>query len=226
MPAGTITALQIQEKDKERINVFIDHEFALGISLRTLEQSGLYKGKVIDDADWEQLVKAEQMDKAYNAALNFLSARPRSTREIRDRLRQKDYPDDHIDVALAKLEKLGLVNDEAFARFWVENRQNCRPKGARALQSELQQKGVEREVISQVLDTMTNTDDERDNALVIARGALRRYQNEPDKWAFSRKMGAFLQRRGFGFEAIKPAVDTLWGEIHGLPGADDDADDE
>lgn len=213
MPAGTITALQIQDRDKERINLFVDGEFALGISLRTLEQRGLYKGQVLDEFDWEQLVKNEEMDKAYNAALYFLAARPRSVREIRDRLRQKDYPDDHIEAAIERLGQLGLVNDEAFARFWVENRQTCRPRGARALQSELQQKGVDREVIGAVISELTNGDDERDGALTIGRGAVRRYQNEPNKFAFSRKMSAYLQRRGFGFDAIKPAVDTLWQEL-------------
>lgn len=221
MPTGTITALHMQEHDKERVNIFIDDTFALGISLRTLEHSGLYKGKVLDEDDWQQLLKTEQMDKAYNAALYFLAARPRSTREIRDRLRQKEYPEDHIHAALERLKQLDLVNDETFARFWVENRQTCRPRGSRALQSELQQKGIDREIIGVVLEAMTNSDDERDGAVSVGRAALRRYQNEPNKFAFSRKMSAYLQRRGFGFDAIKPAIDTLWQEAH--PDEQDDA---
>lgn len=225
MPAGTITALQIQEKDKERVNVLIDGAFALGVGLRTLEQMGLYKGQVLDEFGWEQLLKAEQMDKAYNSALNYLAARPRSSREVRDRLRRKEYPTDHIEVAIEKLQRLGLVNDEAFARFWVENRQLSRPKGARAIQAELQQKGVDREIISSVLDDMTNVDDEQIRALTLARTVIRRYEKEADKWTFTRKMSAFLQRRGFGFDAIKPAVDTLWGELHG-DNADDDEEDD
>lgn len=214
MPAGTITLLQIQAKDKERINVFIDGEFAMGVSLRTLEQAGLYKGKVLDEADWEQLVKSEQLDKAYNAALHFLASRPRSTREIRQRLREKDYPDDHIDAAVQKLATLGLVNDQAFARYWVENRQTHKPRGARALQAELMQKGVDRETIGAVLNDMTDVDEEHERALTVARAALRKYQTAPDKNTFSRKLGAYLQRRGFGFDAIKPAINTLWGELH------------
>lgn len=224
MPAGTITLLQIQERDKERINVFIDEEFALGVSLRTLESQGLHKGKVLDDHDWARLIEAEQMDKAYNAALHFLGARPRSTREIRDRLRQKDYPDDHIDVALERLRGLGLVNDEAFARFWVENRQACKPKGARALKAELQQKGVDRETIAQVVDELTTQEDEHARALVIARGAARKYASAPDRQTFARKLGAFLQRRGFGFDAIKPAVEAVWAELRGEAAPDEDED--
>lgn len=214
MPAGTITSLQIQDRDKERINLFIDEQFALGISIRTLESQSLYKGKVLDDHAWAQLLEAEQLDKAYNAALHFLAARPRSAREIRDRLRRKDYPDDHIDAALERLERLRLVDDRAFARWWIENRQANRPRGNRALQAELQQKGVDRTIISELLDELTEPDDEREAALEAARRVVRRYASAPDKWAFSRKLSAFLQRRGFGFDAIKPVVDELWVELH------------
>lgn len=213
MPTGTITMLEIQQRDRERVNLYIDSVFALGISLRTLEQQGLYKGKVLNEADWQAIAKAEEIDKAYNAALVFLAARPRSSQEIRTRLRQREFPDEHIDFALEKLAQLGLVNDEAFARFWVENRQQHRPKGARAIQAELSQKGVKRELISEVLHELTDQAEEQERAFSVARTALRRYANEPTKMAFSRKMAGLLQRRGFGFDTIKPVLDQLWQEL-------------
>ncbi|KPL85203.1 RecX family transcriptional regulator [Herpetosiphon geysericola] len=213
MPTGTITQLELQQHDRERINLYIDSVFALGISLRTLEQQGLYKGKVLSESDWQAIAQAEEVDKAYNAALVFLAARPRSSQEIRTRLRKREFPDEHIELAIEKLAQIGLVNDEAFARFWVENRQQHRPRGARAIQAELSQKGVKRDLISEVLNELTDQDEEQERAFSVARAALRRYANEPSKMAFSRKMAGMLQRRGFGFDTIKPVLDQLWQEL-------------
>ncbi|MFD3166152.1 RecX family transcriptional regulator [Herpetosiphon sp. NSE202] len=213
MPTGTITQLELQQHDRERINLYIDSVFALGISLRTLEQQGLYKGKVLSESDWQAIAQAEEVDKAYNAALVFLAARPRSSQEIRTRLRKREFPDEHIDLAIEKLAQIGLVNDAAFARFWVENRQQHRPRGARAIQTELSQKGVQRDLISEVLNELTDQDEEQERAFSVARSALRRYANEPTKMAFSRKMAGLLQRRGFGFDTIKPVLDQLWQEL-------------
>ncbi|WP_110513375.1 RecX family transcriptional regulator [Herpetosiphon llansteffanensis] len=213
MPTGTITQLELQQHDRERVNLYIDSVFALGISLRTLEQQGLYKGKVLSESDWQAIAQAEEVDKTYNAALVFLAARPRSSQEIRTRLRKREFPDEHIDLAIEKLAQIGLVNDAAFARFWVENRQQHRPRGARAIQAELSQKGVKRELISEVLNELTDQDEEQERAFSVARSALRRYANEPTKMAFSRKMAGLLQRRGFGFDTIKPVLDQLWQEL-------------
>lgn len=213
MPTGTITQLELQQHDRERINLYIDSVFALGISLRTLEQQGLYKGKVLSESDWQAIAQAEEVDKAYNAALVFLAARPRSSQEIRTRLRKREFPDEHIELAIEKLAQIGLVNDEAFARFWVENRQQHRPRGARAIQAELSQKGVKRDLISEVLNELTDQDEEQERAFSVARASLRRYANEPSKMAFSRKMAGMLQRRGFGFDTIKPVLDQLWQEL-------------
>ncbi|GIV97987.1 MAG: regulatory protein RecX [Herpetosiphonaceae bacterium] len=183
MASGTITALQVQERDKERVNVFIDGAFAIGVSLRTVQAAGLYKGKRIDEAEFAALQELEQADKAYEAALRFLEARPRSEREVRARLQRRGFPDDHIEAALERLRSLGLVDDSAFARFWVENRQAHRPRGVQALRQELRQKGVDDELIAETLETWSNIDDEQARALSLGRAALRRYAGS-DQTAF------------------------------------------
>src|SRR3712207_2395346 len=111
MPAGTITALAVQANDDERINVFIDGEFAIGVSLRVMQELGLRKGQVLSDAEWERLVQAERGSKAWNAALRLLAVRPRSERELRDRLRRKEFEPDHIDAAIRRLRELELIED-------------------------------------------------------------------------------------------------------------------
>jgi regulatory protein len=93
------------------------------------------------------------------AAVRFLESRQRSIREVRRRLGQAGYPAPLIDAAIERLEELGVLDDEAFARAWVESRDRARPRGERALRSELAQKGVAREIVDRILAERRLADD-------------------------------------------------------------------
>lgn len=213
MPTGIITALRIQEHDNRRISVFIDDEFALGVSASTLVREGLYIGKTIDAATWERLQSTESADKAFTAALRYLEARPRSAAEVRERLRRKQFAAPAIEMAMMRLVDLNLIDDSAFSRFWVENRMACRPRGIQALRRELYQKGIDRSIIDATLADAHLTEDEDRQALALARAALRKYANSPDYASFQRRLGGYLQRRGFGFDTINRILETLWREL-------------
>ena len=215
MPAGTITALRAQAKDPQRVNVFINGEFAIGVSLNTISKEELYVGKALSVEEFARVERAESSDKALHAALRFLEARPRSTSEIRERLRRKDFAGETIEAAIERLAALGMIDDAAFARAWVENRQASRPRGVGALRDELRRKGIDRALAEAVLSDEALIGGEDQHALSIARGALHKYANAPDRAAFQRRMGGYLQRRGFGFDTIGPILDTLWNELRG-----------
>jgi regulatory protein len=213
MPAGKITALRAQAKDPQRVNVFVDGEFAIGVSLTTITKAGLHVDKQLTAEEFARLEQIESGDKAYLAGLRFLEARPRSTAELRARLERKDFAPEAIDAAIARQSDLELIDDAAFARYWVENRQANRPRGAGALRDELRRKGVDTDIAAQVLSDETLTGDESASAWKLARGALHKYAGSRDRNTFSRRMGSFLQRRGFSFQVIRPILDQLWAEI-------------
>jgi regulatory protein len=213
MPAGKITALRAQAKDPQRINVFVNGEFALGVSQATLAKTGLFVGKHVDAEEFALIEQLESADKAYQAALRYLEARPRSTTEVRQRLQRKDFAPEAIEAAIGRLSELELLDDSAFARFWVENRQANRPRGVSALRDELRRKGIDTGVAAEVLSDTSLTGDEAASARTLARGALRKYADSRDRKAFERRMGSYLQRRGFGFEIIRPIVEQLWAEL-------------
>jgi regulatory protein len=214
MPAGTITALVVQATDSERVNVFIDGQFAIGVSIDVAYNLHLRKGQELSSSDWERLVQAERGSQAWNAALRLLSVRPRTEHELRDRLRRKNFEPSQIDAAIERLRNLDLIDDAQFARLWVANRQHLSPRGAGALRQELRAKGVERQIAEQVLADTIDADDERAACEAVARRALHKYANAPDWATFSRRLGGFLQRRGFRWETIKPIIQTLWHETH------------
>jgi regulatory protein len=213
MPAGKITALRAQAKDPQRVNVFIEGEFAIGVGLTTITKTGLHVGKQLSAEEFAKLEQIESGDKAYLAALRFLEARPRSIAEVRARLGRKDYAPEAIDAAIARLAELELLDDAAFARYWVENRQANRPRGASALRDELRRKGIDADVTAEVLNDDSLTSDQAASAWGLARGALHKYAGSHDRHAFTRRMGSYLQRRGYPFEVIRPIVDQLWAEV-------------
>jgi regulatory protein len=222
MPAGKITALRAQAKDPQRVNVFIDGEFAIGVGLTTITKTGLHVGKELSAEEFAKLEQTESGDKAYIAALRFLEARPRSIAEVRARLGRKDYAPEAIDAAIARLAELDLLDDAAFARYWVENRQAYRPRGAGALRDELRRKGIDADVAAGVLSDDRLRGDESASAWSLARAALRKYADSANRSAFTRRMGSYLQRRGYTFETIRPIVDQLWAEISEAAEADPD----
>jgi regulatory protein len=195
------------------VNVFVNDEFAIGVSLNTISKEGLYVGKTLNAEEFARLERAEGYDKAFQAGLRFLEARPRSVAEMRERLRRKEFAGEAIEAAIERLTALGMLDDAAFARFWVENRQICQPRGMGALRDELRRKGIDRAVAEIILSDGELLGEESSQAMTIARGALRKYAGAPNRVAFQRRLGSYLQRRGFSFDTIGPILDTLWAEL-------------
>lgn len=203
-----ITALKAQRRNPQRINVYLDGEFAFGLS--RIVAAWLRVGQMLSEDKIADLLARDALEMAYQRALNFLSYRDRSLNEIRQNLKKHDVPDDVIEMTLARLQEQGLADDARFARLWVENRNTFRPRGRRLLARELRQKGVSREEIEQVLSE--NTPDEV-LAEQAARKKARSYEHLP--WEdFRRKMIAFLARRGFSYGVAAPIVSQLWQETH------------
>jgi regulatory protein len=203
--AGKITALIVQKRNKERVNVYIDGEFAFGLAL--IEAIRLHKGQELTDAEIERLRGLDEIEVAHEAALKFLSYRPRSVAEVRKRLQEKDLSAEAVEAVLGRLQEAHLLDDQAFARYWVENREQFEPRSARALRFELRRKGVPDGDISASLEEL----DEEDAAYRAARAQARRL-NSLDIQNFRKRLGDFLLRRGFGYEVIKHAVNRLWEE--------------
>ncbi|MDX2076515.1 MAG: RecX family transcriptional regulator [bacterium] len=203
---AVITALEVQKRNKERVNVYLDGEFAFGLTL--IEAAKLKKGQVLTDAQITDLRSDDEVNKAYDHAVFFLGYRPRSTAEVRKNLVDKAYSDEAIDASIEKLVAQGYLDDEAFARYWVTNRSEFKPRGARALRSELRQKGIADAVISLVLEEQ----DTHDDAYRAAQTKARRYQGK-SRAEFKHKVGQFLARRGFDYRISETVIVQLIEEI-------------
>ena len=206
-----ITALEPQVNNPERYNLYVDGRFLMGVNAAIVLQMDLQIEQELQPEQLEQLRTEEAEQQAVERALNFLSYRPRSREEVRRYLRRKETPPDIIEAALERLDRHDFVNDRNFAAFWIENREQFNPRGAQAIKSELRMKGVDRNVVDELVS------DEQDEELALRAGRKKAISliqhHEMDFATFRNRLGPFLQRRGFGYEATKRAVKTLWDEL-------------
>src|SRR5947208_1164181 len=206
-----ITALEPQMNTPDRINLFVDGRFLMGVNTVIVLQMGLRLEQELSPEQFEQLHSEEIEQRAVDRALNYLSYRPRSREEVRRYLRRKETPPEIIETALARLDRLDFVNDRTFAGFWIESREHFSPRGARALKNELRMKGVERDVV----DELVNDEQDEERALRAGRKkavTLVKASNI-DYATFRNRLGSFLQRRGFGYQVVTKTVRGLWKEL-------------
>lgn len=200
---GIITTIKAQKK-KNRVNIYIDGQFSLGLSLDLVSDFNLYKGKKISREELKKLQQVENLSKCLDRAYRLLALRPRSEREIKKKLR-KSFNTKVIDQALSKLKKYNYIDDKKFAQEWVKSR--SKNYGKKRLFFELNQKGVDKEIIESILDQIGQKE-EYQKALNLIRSKSK-YQNLKRDEA-PQKIGPFLARRGFDYETIKKIINEIF----------------
>ncbi len=219
-----ITTLKLQKRNPNRVNVYLDGEYAFGLS--RIVAAWLRVGQVLDEQKISELQQQDTIEVALQKAIQFISYRPRTKFEIQKKLSELGYAEPAITTVMERLESAGLVKDTQFARLWVENRNGLRPRSRRLLTLELRQKGVAEDAIQ---DALTDCDQDEELAYRAAQARSRRLQGL-DWESFRRKLGGFLGRRGFSYGTMTPVIRQVWSELQSSEGAnlfdDEDNDDQ
>jgi regulatory protein len=217
---GKITDIAPQKKNPKRVSIFLDEEFAFGVSLNLRFEKKLESGQSLSEKQIANLIELDQVERLVNKALRFLSFRPRSEKEIRDHLLRKGKLKDihksdaeksqyekSVEKVIAKLKKLEQINDKEFAKWWVEQRGRFKPRGERLVKVELFQKGIDRDVIDEVVKQGEESNEEE----LAKKAALKKLSSyrKLNYEDFRNKMGQFLARRGFSWNVVKKVVDTM-----------------
>ena len=153
-----------------------------------------------------------------DVALSFLSHRPRSEAEVRQRI-IKNFPISLVDETIVQLQIQGLLDDAAFARFWTDNREQHRPRSKALIRQELFKKGISRDVADEALESL----DEEASAIKAGRKLLRRLRGI-DLETFQSKMGDHLRRRGFSYDVTSRATEAIWQDLMDPPDSHIDAE--
>lgn len=207
LPApGTITSIEPQVRDDARMNIAINGEFAFGLHADIVLEHHLREGQRLDAELITQLLAEDEIKKATMAALNLIAFRPRASGELRTKLREKGYTATAASAAVVRMQELGYLNDADFADRWIENRQEHRPRSRKLLLQELREKGIDSEIIA---DVMAETEiDEVSDALALAEKKAAGMM-ALDVATRQRRLSGFLARRGYGYDVIRQVLEQI-----------------
>jgi regulatory protein len=201
-----ITAIKQQERNKDRVSVFVDGEFALGVDAALARD--LQVGQTWNEETMARLQDEEAFNRARESAFRYLGYRPRSIAEVRRNLRGKDFEETLVEGVISYLLEHDYLDDEAFAAYWVEQREAFKPRSRRALRHELYQKGVDRSVIDEAIEDV----DETAAAQRAAERRAGRWSHLPYK-EFEKKLNGYLRRRGFTYRIARATTERAWQQL-------------
>ena len=208
-----ITKIEPQKKRPGRSNIYADGKFLAGVGRETLLRLALRTGDEIGPDVLKILLQTEELLSARNAALRFLAVRPRTVREVRDKLREREFGDEEIAQAIDSLAKSGLLNDAEFARMYIRDAMTVRPAGRLLIRRKLLLLGVDKATTDAALDEAFRDVDQRDAALNAATAFLKkarpRGKGKLEVMEARNRLSGFLFRRGYTWETIEPVLRTL-----------------
>lgn len=205
-----ITALKMQVRDKDRVNVFIDGKYRFSLDITQVAELGIKNGAEYTEEELVELENESQFGKLYTRSLEYALIRPRSQCEMRDYLYRKTRDSrtktgdikkgvskELTERVFNRLFEKGYIDDMKFASFWVENRNVRKGSSMRKLQMELRGKGVDVAIVEQVLASTDRADTDELQKIIAKKAS--RYDDV-------QKLTAYLVRQGFHYDDVKEAL--------------------
>lgn len=183
-----------------RVNIYLDGKFGFGLDLETFIKSGLKIEQELTKEEVEKIVRKGEFQKTYEKLLRFVSLRPRSEKEIKDYFRRKKVHESMTGELLKRIKRLQFLDDRKFAVWWIQSRQSFRPKSKRILEQELRVKGINRELVKEILSEQ-EVDDYKNAKKVLDKKKYRWEKLDPDERI--KKESEFLLRQGFGWDIVR-----------------------
>ena len=202
-----ITKIEVGKRNKERVNIYIDNEYAFSISAELVYKENI---KVKDEINVERLKKLADEDnyiKCKNSALKIIERTYKSEKELRDKLVLKGYDDHIIKLTINFLREYNLLNDTNYAKMYVKDR--SRNQGKNKIKYKLIQKGIDENIIEEELNKI----DKDEIKEVAYEMALKKYRvlskRENDNYKLTQKLYRFLMGKGYDYDLIKDVVKSI-----------------
>ena len=202
-----ITDIELQKNNQDRVNIFLDNSFAFGINIEIYLKYNLKKDMELEDSFIEDILKAEEYSKTLNYAINLLSKKDRTQKEIKVKLLEKGYEMEIVDKVLVKLKEYKFINDELYCKKYINDKIKFSKYGKNKIMANLYAKGVDKDIISQkIIEIDDNLEYER--ALSIANKKLPSLQKY-DTIKIKSKLGNHLIGKGFDFDVVNKVIREL-----------------
>lgn len=200
-----ITAIEPQKNNK-RVNIYLDGKFGFGLDLENYVTSGIRLNQELSEDQIKNLIYKAEFQKTLDKLLRFATLRPRSENEINNYLKRKKVDGSLYGQLFDRLNRLELLDDEKFARWWLEQRLQFKNKSKRELIQELRVKGIDSEIIKKTIDDMDISDEKA--ALKLVEKRLYRWQKYEE--AIKRqKISQYLASKGFDWNVISDVLKYL-----------------
>lgn len=200
-----ITSIEPQ-KNIKRVNIFIDDKFAFGLTEEIRFKYSLHIDDEVTQDFIDNILKSEEQMKVTEHALNLLSYRQRSQKEIITALNRKGYEESYIQHTVEYLKKNKFIDDYAYAKSFIADKLNLNGYGSVRIKFELMKKGISKDIIEATLNL--DEDEEYEIAMEIAVKKFKSYKDQ-DKSSIYRKLGGFLQRKGYSFDIVSKVLREL-----------------
>lgn len=206
---GKITKLVVQDKNPNRVSLFVEGAFAFGVYQDLVLEFGLQVGKTLSVAEQARILEADQVFIAKAKALHYLGYRARTEHEVRQKLRRSGFGEEVVERVVERLHSLEYLDDDAYARDYVRARFSNKGYGPRRIRSELVRRGVGRRLIDTALEEVFRSADTHAAAREQAEKRWPRLAGEADPYKRRKKLSSFLLRRGFSYDTIARVVEEL-----------------
>lgn len=213
---GTITAIETQESNTDRVSIFVDGDFGLGVHGDVVAKHGLQVGDTLTPEKLQDVERDEQYVQAKGRAFDYLAHKPRTEEEVRRKLRGMDVEESVRDEVISRLYDLSYLDDEAYARDYVRNRFSSKKYGPERICRELKKRGVDRRLAEEAVHEHFSDVDLHAVAQEHAEKRWSRLSNDEDPRRRKQKVYRYLRRRGFPSDVISPLLDQLERETETL----------
>ena len=202
---GIITKIEVQKKNQNRVNLYIDDEFITGLDLELIYTLKLNKGTEVDNEKLKEIIYKDNISKAKSKALRIINKAEQSEKTLRDKL--SDYNDDILDEVIKYLINAKYIDDKGFAERITHSNSTISRFGKNKIKQNLYKKGIDRNYIEEAI---SNIDDiaELDNAIYLAKKKYKTIKDTDNRKIYQ-KLIQHLTYKGFSYDISKKAISSV-----------------
>lgn len=199
-----ITKIEMQKRNKERVNIYIDGEYTLAVNAELVYKENLKTGEEINVEKLQIVAEKEEMLRCKDSALRIIERSYKTEKEIRDKLKDKNYNDKAIDYSIEFLKEYNFLNDNSYVKAYIKDKLSSR--GSTKIRYDLMKKGISKDIIEKYLE-MVDSDVERNTALELAKKKYKSIiKSESDSYRINGKLYRFLVSKGYNYDVVKDVV--------------------